>query len=79
MVGGWAPAQRSRGHRSSRTGCALPAAGSATAATAGSGTAAVPQGSSSTWPSSTATITLRNTWRGECPTTEAEIPAPAEA
>lgn len=42
---------------SSRIGCALPAVGSATAVTVGSVTAAVPRGSSFTWPSFMVIIT----------------------
>lgn len=60
-----ARAQGHGGHCFSRTGCAPPAVGSATAVTAGSAMAAAPPGSSFTWPSSTAITTLRNTWRGE--------------
>lgn len=59
--------QTPRGHLSSapRGGCALPAGASAIAVTVGSAMAAVPQGSSFTWPSFTVITTSRSIWRGK--------------
>lgn len=64
---------------SPRTGCALPAVGSATAVTVGGVMATVPQGSSFIWPSFMVIIMLRNIWRGESYRYEMEVVVPGSS